>query len=115
MKEGLDRGERLLPRHAGPQAREDVRPAAAAVVDVVPVLRHLCFHRDRDTDARHVAVIDAVEFCLRVVDDCGLGVVDRYGPADDLCFGCETTSPVIAAEHRDTTAAALAIVLRAED
>ena len=61
VEERLDGRERLLAGHARLQPREDVDPAAPAVVHVVPVRRHLRLEHHRDANAGDGADVEAVE------------------------------------------------------
>ena len=87
----LQRRLGLLDGDARLQPAEHVHPAAAPVVDVVPVRRHLRLHHHRHADAWHVADVHAVEAGLRDADDGERLVVDRDRLPDDPRIGAEAS------------------------
>jgi hypothetical protein len=115
MEKRLQRGLRLLERHARLHPAEHVDPPAAPVVDVVPVRRDLRFHHQRYANARGVADVEAVESRLRDADDRERIILQRDAAADDRRIGCETVLPVVVAENRDRAVATHLVVVRRDD
>src|SRR4029453_10060082 len=103
----LQRGQRPLAGDAGLEPGEHVDPAAAPVVHVVPVRRHLRFHRDRDAQVGDVADVHAVEPGLRDANDRELVIVGDDRLAQHVRIGGEARAPVVGAEggHPSPTAA----------
>ena len=116
VEEGLQRRLGLLEGDAGLQSAEDIDPAAAPVVDVVPVRRHLRLHHQRHADAsarsryrrRRIPACDTPMIGQRIV-------VDRDRLADDLRVGAEPVAPIVVAQHRNRAVASLFVVVRRDD
>src|SRR5204863_6924024 len=107
--------ERLSLRDAGLQAAEYVHPAAAAIVHVVPVRRHLRLQHDRDAHACDGSDIETVESWLRDADDGERIVVDRETAAGDGGVAAEAIAPVVVAEDRHEPVGARPVIVWPDD
>src|ERR1039457_393792 len=77
VKDRLQGGLGLLPRHSGLEAAKDVNPPAPALVEIVPAGGHLPLHHDWDADLRRGPGLHSIESFLADADDGELMIVDR--------------------------------------
>ena len=115
MEERLQSGLRLFQRHARLEAAEDLREAAAAVVEAVELSVSCVLHHHRDADLRRGSGLHAIEARAAHADDGERVAVQHDLPADDGGVGGEARLPVTVAQDGDGVAALYQIVLRAED
>ena len=94
MKVWLEGCLGLLRLDARLHPAEDLQPPATAVIEIVPLRRHLRFHHHRHAHARRVSDIDAIEARLRHPDNREWIVVHDDRCSDDTGVGAKARSPV---------------------
>jgi hypothetical protein len=110
----VDAGARLLDRHAGLEAREQIRPVALPVVEAFPPWGHQLAHGHRHEDLRLAPERGAAESTRRDPDDGQRLAVDddrfvQYGG-----IAAKPRCPVPVAQHSHEVIADVPIVVRAE-
>ena len=115
MEKRLQSGLRLFQRHSRLEAAEDLREAAATVVQAVELAGEFVLHHHRDADLRRGSGLHAIEARAAHTDDGQRIAVEHDLPADHGGVGGEARLPVTVTQDGDRVAALHKIVLRVED
>jgi hypothetical protein len=112
--DGVQRRLRLLHGHVGLQAREEVGPVAAPVLEAVEARGHEPAHRDRHEDVRAGPERCPAEVRRRHADDGHRLAVDNDRLAEHAGIGAEVRLPVAVAQHGKKVPAHRPVVLGRE-
>ncbi len=92
LEPGLKAGLGLRGGHTGLQPAEDVKPAAAPILQPVEVGRRLLLHHGGDPQRRNLSPVDAAKAGRGHADHRHRVVVDQDLAADDVARGCPAGS-----------------------
>ena len=109
-----DGGARLVEGDTRAEAPENVKPRAAAIVEVVPERSHLRLHGHRNADAGRNPDVDTVEACLTYPGDGERMAVDLDVLSHHGWIAVKAVGPIAMAENCDRVRARVLVVREGE-